>query len=47
MTEWMIWAATIVLSGIGVGYYIRKYKKTRLSNRALRTLLGSGSDNSR
>jgi uncharacterized integral membrane protein (TIGR00697 family) len=30
MMEWVIWILTVVLSGIGVGYYIRKYKKPDL-----------------
>jgi len=30
MLEWVIWAVTIVLSGVGVGYYIRRYKKPDL-----------------
>lgn len=27
MIEWIIWMVTIVLSGIGVGVYLRKYKR--------------------
>ncbi len=30
MIEWVIWVITIILSGIGVGYYIKKYKKPDL-----------------
>ncbi len=30
MMEWIIWAVTIVFSGIGIGFYIRKYKKPDL-----------------
>jgi uncharacterized integral membrane protein (TIGR00697 family) len=28
MMEWITWAVTVVLSGVGVGYYVRKYKKS-------------------
>ena len=28
--EWIIWIITILLSGIGVGFYLRKYKKPDL-----------------
>lgn len=27
MIEWIIWVVTIVFSGIGVGFYIKKYKR--------------------
>ncbi len=30
MIEWLIWAFTIIFSGIGIGYYIRKYRKPDL-----------------
>jgi uncharacterized integral membrane protein (TIGR00697 family) len=30
MMEWIIWAVTVIFSGVGVGFYIRKYKNPDL-----------------